>query len=232
MEIKRLITNFVYRIEPKPEGGFIAYASDPAVAPLEAPTCEELQKKIQANIMAGLAAQFPALQLPQNQQTKLGFHIESKPGGGFALHSGDPGAQPVEGTQDEIESHFAEKLLGMAEKLSPELRAALAAQGASGNIKVFVNRKTDVTLNAGSHSLNFSLGSNAQPGASAPTEVLTPENAASTGANSANPNLGGMGSSISNSPITPERSGSAGVFFFLLGIVILGVLAYFAFYKH
>src|SRR5205807_9887900 len=41
MEIKRLITHFTYRIEPKPEGGFIAHAADPSVPPLEASTREE-----------------------------------------------------------------------------------------------------------------------------------------------------------------------------------------------
>ena len=40
MELKRLITHFTYRIEPKPEGGFIAHATDPTVPPLEAPTRE------------------------------------------------------------------------------------------------------------------------------------------------------------------------------------------------
>jgi hypothetical protein len=59
MEIKRLITHFTYRIEPKPEGGFIAHATDPSVPPLEAPTREELQQKIQANIATAVAAEFP-----------------------------------------------------------------------------------------------------------------------------------------------------------------------------
>jgi hypothetical protein len=31
MELKRLISHFTYRIEPKPEGGFIAHASEPGV---------------------------------------------------------------------------------------------------------------------------------------------------------------------------------------------------------
>ena len=50
MELKRLISHFTYRIEPKPGGGFMAHPSDPSVAPIEAPTREELQKKIQENI--------------------------------------------------------------------------------------------------------------------------------------------------------------------------------------
>jgi len=40
MEIKRLITQFTYAIAPKPEGGFIAHASDPNLPALEAPTRE------------------------------------------------------------------------------------------------------------------------------------------------------------------------------------------------
>ena len=118
MELKRLITHFTYRIEPKPEGGFIAHATDPTVPPLEAPTREELQQKIQANIATALAAEFPGLKLPlENRQLKYAFHIELKPGGGFAIHSADPGAKPVQGaTHEEIESHFAEKLIGFVGK--------------------------------------------------------------------------------------------------------------------
>lgn len=232
MEIKRLITNFIYRIEPKPEGGFIARASDPNVPPLEAPTREELQQKIQAAIMANLAAQFPALQLPlQNQGNKFNFHIESKPEGGFALHSAEPGVQPVEGTQELIESHFAEKLIGLAEKVSPELRQALAAQGASGNVKVFVNGKADITLGTGSRNLSFSLGRGAQPAGAFTADVVTVESAKSGETIPAGSNLGGS-NMMSNAPITPERSGSASVFFFLLGIVILGALAYFILHPH
>src|SRR5205807_427003 len=86
---KRIITKFTYRIEPKPEGGFIAHASDPSLQPLEAPTRLELQQKIQANISAALAAEFPGLKLPtENQELKFNFHIEAKPGGSFTTQAG------------------------------------------------------------------------------------------------------------------------------------------------
>ncbi len=102
MELKRLITHFTYRIEPKPEGGFIAHATDPTVPPLEAPTREELQRKIQANIAAGLTSEFPGLKLPlENQELKFAFHIELMPGGGFAIYSADPNAKPIEGATHE-----------------------------------------------------------------------------------------------------------------------------------
>ena len=72
MELKHL-TKIIYRIEPKPEGGgFIARAADPAVPPIEAPTREELQQKIQAEIFGKLAAEFPGLKLSLgNRQPKL-----------------------------------------------------------------------------------------------------------------------------------------------------------------
>jgi hypothetical protein len=59
MDLKRLITQFAYRIEPKPEGGFIAHATDPSVPPLEAPTRQELQKKIQERIFAVISLNSP-----------------------------------------------------------------------------------------------------------------------------------------------------------------------------
>src|SRR6266581_8806058 len=160
MELKRLITHFTYRIEPKPEGGFIAHATDPTVPPLEAPTREELQQKIQSNIATALAAEFPGLKLPlEHRELKYAFHIELKPGGGFAIHSADPDAKPIQGaTHEEIEGHFAEKLIGFVGKhFMPELSQALAAQGNSGDIKVFVNRKTGASVNAGSDKSSLGI---------------------------------------------------------------------------
>jgi hypothetical protein len=206
VELKRLITHFTYRIEPKPEGGFVAHATDPTVPPLEASTREELQQKIQANIAAGLASEFPGLKLPlENQELRFAFHIERKPGGGFAIHSSDPNAQPIEAsTHDEIESHFAEKLIAFVGRhFVPELSQALAAQGNSGDIKVFVNRKTGFTLNAGSQT--------AKSGCTKTT----------------NTNFGNVGDTIGNSPITPETSSSWKIFRFLLALLVMGAMMYF-----
>jgi hypothetical protein len=215
MELKSLITHFTYRIEPKPEGGFIAHTTDPTVPPLEAPTREELQRKIQENIAAGLASEFPGLKLPlENQQLKFAFHIERRPGGGFAIHSADPDAPLIEGTtHEEIESHFAEKLIAFVGKhFIPELSQALAAQG-SGDIKVFVNRKTGFTVNAGSHTIQ--------------TDDVTIEDAKLGNAKTANASLGSVGDTIDNSPITPETSSSWTIFRFLLALLIIAAMGYF-----
>jgi hypothetical protein len=82
MDFKRLITHFTYRIEPKPEGGFIARCKDPNLPPIVGATREEVDQKIQANISADLAAQFPGLKLPldnANKEVKLSYHVEAKP---------------------------------------------------------------------------------------------------------------------------------------------------------
>jgi hypothetical protein len=215
MELKSLITHFTYRIEPKPEGGFIAHTTDPTVPPLEAPTREELQRKIQENIAAGLASEFPGLKLPlENQQLKFAFHIERQPGGGFAIHSADPDAPLIKGaTHEEIESHFAEKLIAFVGKhFIPELSQALAAQG-SGDIKVFVNRKTGFTVNAGSHTLQ--------------TDDVTIEDAKLGDAKTANASFGSVGDAMDNSPITPETSSSWTIFRFLLPLLIIAAMMYF-----
>ena len=85
----------------------------------------ELQQKIQANISAALAKEFPGLNLPsgkssrRNKGSKFDFHIEAKPGGGFSLHSHDPNATTIEGSShEEIEHPFAEKLAGVVGKYS------------------------------------------------------------------------------------------------------------------
>jgi hypothetical protein len=224
MELKRLISHFTYRIEPKPGGGFMAHPSDPSVAPIEAPTRKELQKMIQENILAGLSAQFPGLKLPvENEDLQFAFHIERKPEGGFVIHSSDPNAEPIEVlTHNDMESHFAEKIIGFVGKhLTPELSQALAAQGNSGDIKVFVNRKTGVTVNAGSHTLSLGLARNltAPTSMSKTTTIIEAANA--------KPTDGSSGGMISNTPIVPEASSSGKVFRFLLLVLVAAALVYF-----
>jgi len=64
MEFKHLTTNISYKIEPNPAGGFIARGTDPSIAPIEAPTMEEVQKKIQTQLLGSIATRLPSLSLP------------------------------------------------------------------------------------------------------------------------------------------------------------------------
>jgi len=209
MDLQRLVTHFAYRIEPKPDGGFVAHASDPSVPPLEAPTRVELQQKIQQNIFSALSAEFPGLKFPPaGSERQFAFHVESKPEGGFSIHSADPNAPVIHAaTQDEFESRFLEKLLGFAGKhLMPELSQALAAQGGSGDIKVVVKRQTAFTLNPGSHKTSAGLASDLPLASSAQLKDA---------------------GTIDNSPITPEPGNISSIFRFFLALLIVAAMIYF-----
>jgi len=227
MELKRLISHFTYRIEPKLGGGFIAHAADLSVAPLEAPTRDELQQKIQENILAGLSAQFPGLKLQlENQDLRFAFHIERKPEGGFVIRSSDPNAEPIEVlTHNDMESRFAEKIIGFVGKhLTPELSQALAAQGKSGDIKVFVNQKTAFTVNAGSHNLSLGLARDLTAPTSISNTMTIIEAATAKQTDGISSRLG---ETTTNTPIEPEASRSGKVFRILLVVFFAAALAYF-----
>ncbi len=218
MEFKRTLTKIIYKIEPKPEGGFIARAADPQVPPLEAATREELQEKIQAAIRSTLAVQFPGLNLPlDDKELKYSFHIEAKPGGGFVAHSNDPSQPPIEGaTHEEVQHHLAEKLVGaLGSYFLPELTQALGAQVNAGDVKVFVNRKVSFTTKTSSNKLT-SGDVLQQPAATVPAQDVKNE---------------GLVDISSNAPIVPSAAGNWRLFRFLLGLLALAALLYFFVYR-
>ena len=148
MELKRLISHFTYRIEPKPEGGFIAHGSDPGVPGIEAATRGELQQNIQSSIAVALGTEFPGLKVPlENKEVNFAFHVEHAPDGGFILHSTDGKELPIIGaTHGELEGKLAEKVLNaLGPRLTPELAKALAAAD-SGEMKVVVKRNVRFSL--------------------------------------------------------------------------------------
>ena len=216
MDIKRLITHFTYRIEQKPGGGFIAHASDPNLPPIEAPTRMELQHKIQDNINAALATEFPGLKLPENK--RVSFHLERQADGALAFHSSDPTAQGAgPSTHEEVESHFAEKMFSLFGKqiiahLPPEIASQLppevSAQLSSGNIKVFVEKKVSIHTSAGPSEVTKTSFQPSGEAISAPTSA-------------ANFSI----QSTTDSPITPERGSSGKFLRLLLALaVIIGMM--------
>jgi hypothetical protein len=224
MEFKRLFSQFTYHIEAKPEGGFIARASDPTLPPLEAPNQMELRQKIQDSINAAIATQFPGLKLPPNN--RVSFHLERQSDGTLAFHSSDPNA-PATGTvpHEEVESRFAEKMIGLFGKhfiahLPPEIASQLppelAAQIGSGDVKVFVERKIGGQSNVGSPSLT---------GASQQTMNQNPSIAPQFSNTISNSNF--STTSTDNSPIVPARSNAGPILRFLLTLLLLFGVMYF-----
>ena len=216
MELKRLITQFAYKIEPKAGGGFIAHASDPSVPPLEGATREELQHKIQAKIAAGLMVEFPGLKLAlEKPEIKFDFHIEHMPGGGFAIHASDSSAKlgsPKEG----LESLIARKLMGAVGKhLSPEKLQDIAETNSPPAFKVFAaHSEASITPS------RQELPSSTTPDAGYITTTGT--NATGNHQNS---------DAIYASPIAPESSRWTS-FLFVLGLLLITALIYFVLHHH
>lgn len=246
MEFKHLVNKYVYRIEPQPGGGFIARASDPSVPPLEAATRDELREKIQGAIFARLSDEFPGLTLPLKAEGKqFAFHVEHNAQGGFDIHSSsDPGASPVTAaTHDEVESHFAEKLIAF---LGKGFASELAAHGATGDIKVFV-KTTGFTLRTGGnneaapHPLGLSTAADTEAGLAQDRSSATPLlSIPSLDATASKPNIGNRvladtsasDGPISRQPITVGNDRSSTVVRFLLALLIVAAVMYFLFLRH
>jgi len=232
MDIKRLITHFTYHIEPKPDGGFIARASDPTLPPIEAPTRWELNDKVRQNISTALAAEFPGLNLLGNQQLKVAFHIERTPDGSFSIHSSDPNSPSTEAAPHEIESKFAEKLIGyMGKHVMSQLSPELAAQISSGDIKVFVNRNglagnSDLLTPTDAQAISplfSSLNPDSKAGGTLNNSTLAGTNTEGFPAST----IGYSG----DSPIKRSTGSNAAILRFLLALLIMGAIMYF-FLRH
>lgn len=219
MDLKRLVTQFAYRIEAKPEGGFIARASDPSAPTLEAPTRQELQNKIREKIFAAVSAEFPGLKLPSDgTQRQFAFHIEHTPGGGFSIHSADPSAEVIHATnENELQNHFVEKFVAFAGKhIAPELAQALFAQGAG--VKVVVNGKTAINFKPGSEE-HLDAPNPVAPALS--TQSTATEFATLDGARFSGRDLSNDLGTIDNSPITPEPSNLSKFFRFVPVLLLI-----------
>ena len=220
MEIKRLAAKYVYRIEPKPEGGFVARATDPNVPPIEGATRDELQQKIQSTVLAGLGVDFPGLKLPAGAgEMKFSFHIEKQPDGSFDIHSSDPASAPLNAaSHDEVESHFAERLIEFAAKhMLQGVPEALRAQMISGDIKVFVNKSSGFTL-----TTSHSTANQTQVASSSTLQI--PDSGSSSPIQSNNSSLATFGSSstsVDSSPIIPVNEGGK----FLKILLVLAAIA-------
>jgi len=215
MDLKRLISQVSYKIEPRPEGGFIARPTDSTLPSIEAPTRVELVQKIQQNALDVLSTEFPGFKSPSDGKTReMSFHIEHKPGGGFSIHSADPSIDVIHtGDEHELQSQFLEKVLGFwARHLTPEMSKALAAQVGSANIKVVLNGKTTFRINSGPHGIKVGDSGDAS---------------LQNGPTTASPMLTSDGGTIDGKPIVPEPSNAGKILGVLILLLVLGFVLYF-----
>ena len=218
MEIRRTISRVIYRIEPKPEGGFIARCDDPTVPPLEGASRFELEQQIKDKITSEVESQIPGLKISLEKKV---VSFDNKSDGSSIPQPGVEG-----GAKEAVEQWLTDKAAALVEKkLPPELLDQLKSQNLSGDIKVKVtkfggkaNFRREYVIskgNAGPLLARF-LGDQKNSGALQPTAPVS--------SSFSNTSLDG------NSPITPASS-SAFPRFLAAALVLLGTLFFFLYLK-
>jgi hypothetical protein len=221
MDIQTITRKYAYKIEAKPEGGFIARATDPTVPPIEGATREEVQRKIRETVAAGLAQAFPGLKIPlETKNAKLEFRVERKPEGGFSVHSTELGTPTMAPATHEKVDHMAEKLLGLVDKHFPEFSRALAEQAASEEVQIITEQKNEKWSGFPTSARDLLPTPPAKSESSVAGVVKWTGGAADTTSDS-------LGGAITNTPITPQSSSNWAVLRFLLAALAIAGLLYF-----
>jgi hypothetical protein len=232
MEFKTVLSRFIYRIEAKPGGGFIATCKDPTAPAIEGATRQEVQQKIQENIAANLAAQFPALKSAlEANGVKLHYHVESKPGGGFIVHHDDAAHDSADNaTHDRIESFIESKIFStLMDRLPPELHQQITEKLNAGGIDIDVNRTFGVTTDRSSPALRKDGGFSASslgPGSGGASDFgnTAPQ---STDATNESPII----RYDSDSPVRYEKSSFGTFLRLLIAAAILAAIGYIIFLR-
>jgi hypothetical protein len=222
MDIQTITKKYAYKIEPKPEGGFIARATDPTVPPIEGATREEVQRKIRDTVFAGLSQAFPGLKIPlQSKNAKLEFHIERKPEGGFAVHSTEVGSPTMAPATHEKVDHLAEQLLGFVDKHFPEFSQTLAAGGTSDEVQIVTKETTEKAVIGLPGSARDLLPTPPVRFESSNAGILKWSGEKTSGTSDS------FGNAVTNTPITPQASSSWTVLRLLLVALAIAGLVYF-----
>jgi hypothetical protein len=220
MDIQTITKKYAYKIEPNPAGGFIARATDPTVPPIEGATREEVQRKIRETVFAGLSRAFPGLKIPlESKNAKLEFHVDRKPEGGFSVHSTEVGSPTMAPATHEKVDHVAEQLLDFVDKHFPQFSQALAAQ--ANEVQVTTNQ-TVTTLPGKDLRLGIK---DLLPTSQIPSDTVDVKIVNSAGKVNAVDNS--IGSTITNTPITPQANSSWPFLRFLLIALAVAAVAYF-----
>ena len=232
MEFENILSKFIYRIEAKPGGGFIATCKDSTAPAIEGATRQEVQRKIQESIAANLGTQFPALQSAlAGNDVKLHYHIEAKPGGGFVIHHGDPNSldpehAPIEGsTREHLENQIESKIFSaIMDRLPPELHQQVADKLNSGGLDIDVNRT--ISVSSGGRPFTPVIGKDSAAALDQSPSAFGTSDPASSDTNSPIIRYDG------NSPVQYEKSSGGAVIRFLLALAIVAAMIYVFLHRH
>ena len=147
-------TSVSYRIERKPEGGFIARSTDPRIPPIEAPTREELSQKIQAEVLGMALSPNVKLALQKGLSVLDVLGTEPKAGRKLVFSSTKGDTSVIEQPDQEQVEQFAKQFGGMVEKNFPELEKALAARMVNAKIATASNHAAEGVVDVNSATLN------------------------------------------------------------------------------
>ncbi len=136
MDLKQLKIQLKYRIEPSPDGGFIARPDDPSVQSIEGRTREEVQQKIREQAFFNLAAEFPPLK--KVLESQLQHPGDGKTSTTFIVRSSGGEKQVITSATPEQTSLFAKGMGSLLGKTFPDLAESVVLQGT-------VNRRTLTT---------------------------------------------------------------------------------------
>lgn len=222
MELQKIIGTFCYRVEPKPEGGFIARCSDPSQQSIEGPTRMEVEQKIRERISSELASNFPQLKDVFDPHTiQHTYHIETKPGGGFLVQSDDPARGNIEAsTRERLEDLVVSKFVShLIEKLPPDAVQQFSTQVGGGSVKLTVNRKVTFSPRDASGAMPSQV-----PGA-------TPSGGSFVETNEFPPSSPPVVLGNDPSPVTRYESSGFGTGF-VIPLLVLAVIAITYFFLH
>ncbi len=157
MDLKQLKMQLKYRIEPSPDGGFIARPDDPSAQSIEGRTREDVQQKIREQAFFHLAAEFPRL------KKVLEFQLQH-PGDGktsttCVVRSGGGENQVTTSATPERMSLFAKGMSSLLGKAFPDLAESVVLQGTVNRRTLTTEEKT--VLNASPRNADQTIVGNA-----------------------------------------------------------------------
>ena len=214
MEIYKKVTNYFYRIETKPGGGFVGIPSDASMGTIEGATREEVMQKIEEKIGAAVGAEFPWIKKLLHADPSL-INIEAKPGGGFVARLPHSATETIEGTtQEEVLKKIEGSLSASFEKAGSIGQTVAHTDFHIGGLHFSIDKEVKgVTRNSSGNAQSLSAqGTWSQPSFSQTRFLSTSDSASGVDP---------------TGPIMPSKDTSGTIWRIIAALIALGAMAYF-----